>query len=145
MTVHNLYIFDRNGSCLHYNEWNRKKQAGMSKEQEYQLMYGMLFSIRSFVNKMSPVDSSDGFLSFNTSRYKLHYYETATGVKIVITTDLGVGSIRDILSQIYSTIYVEYVVKNPLCGLNEPIQSELFRSKLDNYIRGLAFFSARAG
>lgn len=33
MTVHNLYLFDRNGACLHYSEWNRKKQAGISKEE----------------------------------------------------------------------------------------------------------------
>ncbi|XP_043933222.1 trafficking protein particle complex subunit 1 [Protopterus annectens] len=145
MTVHNLFIFDRNGTCLHYSEWNRKKQAGISKEEEYKLMFGMLFSIRSFVGKMSPVDMKEGFLSFQTSKYKLHYYETPTGLKFVLNTDLGVQNIRDILHQIYSNIYVEYVVKNPLCAQNEPIQSELFRTKLDNFIRGLPFFSARAG
>ncbi|KAM6452292.1 trafficking protein particle complex subunit 1 [Liasis olivaceus] len=145
MTVHNLYLFDRNGACLHYSEWNRKKQAGISKEEEFKLMYGMLFSIRSFVSKMSPLDMKDGFLSFQTSKYKLHYYETPTGLKVVMNTDLGVGNIQDILHQIYSHIYVEYVVKNPLCNLNETIQSELFRNKLDSFVRALPFFSARAG
>ena len=38
-------------------------------------------------------------------------------------------------------IYVEYVVKNPLCRLDEPIQSELFASKLDAFIRSLPIFN----
>ncbi|XP_033040596.1 trafficking protein particle complex subunit 1 isoform X1 [Trachypithecus francoisi] len=183
MTVHNLYLFDRNGVCLHYSEWHRKKQAGIPKEevtrgprcspapplqtpaiptphpvsrinreltlplslQEYKLMYGMLFSIRSFVSKMSPLDMKDGFLAFQTSRYKLHYYETPTGIKVVMNTDLGVGPIRDVLHHIYSALYVELVVKNPLCPLGQTVQSELFRSRLDSYVRSLPFFSARAG
>ncbi|XP_001508283.2 trafficking protein particle complex subunit 1 [Ornithorhynchus anatinus] len=144
MTVHNLYLFDRNGVCLHYSEWHRKKHAGIPKEEEYKLMYGMLFSIRSFVSKMSPLDMKEGFLAFQTSRYKLHYYETPTGLKVVMNTDLGVGSIRDVLHHIYSGIYVEFVVKNPLCPLGEAVQSELFRTRLDAYVRGLPFFSARA-
>ncbi|KAG8441515.1 hypothetical protein GDO86_007035 [Hymenochirus boettgeri] len=94
--------------------------------------------------KMSPI-RKDGFLSFQTSKYKLHYYETPSGLKMVMNTDLSVGNTRDILHQIYSTIYVEYVVKNSLCSLNEPIQSELFKTKLDSFIRSLPFFSARAG
>ena len=40
-------------------------------------------------------------------------------------------------------IYVEYVVKNPLCKLGEPITSDLFKVKLDDYIRGLPIFATR--
>ncbi|XP_051947387.1 trafficking protein particle complex subunit 1 [Xyrauchen texanus] len=144
MTVHNLYIFDRNGTCLHYGEWNRKKQAGISKDEEFKLMYGMLFSIRSFVSKMSPLDMKDGFMMFQTSRYKLHYYETPTGIKLVMNTDLSVPNCRDTLQQIYSTLYVEYIVRNPLCVLGESLQSDVFNTKLESFIRALPFFSVRA-
>lgn len=45
----------------------------------------------------------------------------------------------------FSQLYVEFVVKNPLCPLGQTVQSELFRSRLDSYVRSLPFFSARAG
>ncbi|KAL1780516.1 trafficking protein particle complex subunit 1 [Sigmodon hispidus] len=145
MTVHNLYLFDWDGMCLHYSEWHHKKQAGIPKEEKYKLMYEMLFFIHSFVNKMSPLDMKDGFLSFQTSWYKLHYYETPTGIKVVMNTDVGVGPIQDVLYHIYSALYVELGVKNPLCPMGQTVQSELFRSRLDSYVRSLPFFSARAG
>ncbi|XP_052057561.1 trafficking protein particle complex subunit 1-like [Mytilus californianus] len=143
MTIYNLHIFDRNGTCLYYVEWNRRKSAGMSQSEEFKLMYGMIHSIKSFVSRISPTDLKDGFLNFKTNRYKLHFYETPSGLKIVINTDLGVGNIRDTLHQIYSNIYVEYVVRNPVCDLDKPITSELFQTKLDEFIRGLPFFPSR--
>ncbi|XP_070537796.1 trafficking protein particle complex subunit 1-like [Ptychodera flava] len=143
MTIYNIYIFDRNGTCLYYYEWNRKKQAGMSKEEEFKLMYGMIFSMKSFISRMSPTDYKDGFLNFKTNKYKLHFYETPSGLKFIMNTDLSVGNTRDVLHQIFSQIYIEFVVKNPMCRLGEPITSELFRHKLDNFVRGLPFFQQR--
>ncbi|KAM9414411.1 trafficking protein particle complex subunit 1 [Pholidichthys leucotaenia] len=144
MTVHNLYIFDRDGNCLYYHEWNRKKQAGISKEEEFKLMYGMLFSIRSFVSKMSPLDMKDGFLSFQTSKYRLHYYETPSGLKFVLNTDLSVANARETLNSIYTNLYVELIVKNPMCSPSQTLDSELFISRLDAFIRALPYYSPRA-
>ena len=68
MTIHTLYIFDRGGSCIYYKEWLRTKKSGLPQEEEFKLMYGMIFSIKSFVQRMSPSDMRDGFLNFKTSK-----------------------------------------------------------------------------
>lgn len=116
----------------------------------------MLFSIKSFVNKISPLDIKEGFLYYRTSKYMLHYLETPSGLKFILNTDNSSQDVRELLQQIYSQvrkqfdiniycfvivsifsfqIYVEYVVKNPLCKMQQPIQSELFKTKLDAFIK----------
>jgi hypothetical protein len=42
-------------------------------------MYGSLYSIKSFVAKISPIDPREGFLFYKTDKYTLHYFETASG------------------------------------------------------------------
>lgn len=104
MTIFNLYIFDKMGTLMHYAEWNRTKKSGITREevkfythchvnkqnfifslyvylQEAKLTYGMLFSIKSFVSKISPHDPREGFLYYKTNRYALHYLETPSGLK----------------------------------------------------------------
>ncbi len=141
MTVYNMYIFDRNCTCLYYKQWMRHKEAGISQDEEFKLMYGMIFSIKSLVSRLSTVSTKESFTNYSTTKYKLHFFETATGLKFVLNTDTNVGSLNDVMYHIYSNIYVEYISRNPLCKAGEWIKSELFCSELDTYVRGLPLFN----
>ena len=87
MTIYNLYLFDRDGTLLFYHEWIRTKHTSLSKEEEAKLLYGMLFSLKSFSAKLSPADMKTGFMSYKTSIYRLSLYETASSLKFVVNTD----------------------------------------------------------
>jgi len=142
MTIFNLYIFDEKGSLLYYKEWLRKKHTSMDKQEEGKLLYGMLFSIKSFCGKLSPTDMKDGFTCYKTSKYRLNYYETPSGYKFVLNTDTAVTHpiVRDLLQNIYGKVFVEYVIKNPMYVLGQPVDCELFDNKLDEYVKSASFF-----
>lgn len=112
--------------------------------QEAKLLYGMLFSLNSFVNKLSPFDMKEGFLSYRTNKYRLNYLETPSNLKFILTTDISVTHpvVRDLINKIYAQIYVEYAVKNPMYQMGQPIKSELFTSKLDELVKGSALFKS---
>lgn len=59
----------------------------------------------------------DQFISYRTGHYKLHYYETPTGLKFVMVTDTKTNNLRIVLHQIYVSLYVEY---GELGGLQAP-------------------------
>ena len=73
--------------------------------QEAKLMYGMLYSIRSFVSKISPSDVKEGFQCYRTSKYKLNYYETPSGIKYIMNTDLNSQNIRELMQAINSQVF----------------------------------------
>jgi trafficking protein particle complex subunit 1 len=158
MTIYNLYIFDKHGTLLYYAEWNRVKQSGITKDevevdflrfslisfyfpqQEAKLMYGSLFSIKSFVSKMSPIDPREGFMFYKTNKYALHYHETPSGLKFVLNTDVTSTGVKEILQQLYAKVFVEYAVRNPLWTPGTPITSDLFKVKLDEFIKQSAIY-----
>jgi hypothetical protein len=132
-TVHRAQIFDRQGQPLYYREFNRPLAAS---KDEHKLMYGFLFSLKKLVASLSP-KKGGGFYACSTSAYKLHYFETASGLRFVMTTDLAMADMRDVLRYIYSNFYVECLVKNPLWRPGEPITCPNFTKSLERYVATL--------
>ena len=111
------------------------------------LVYGMLYSLKNVVNKLS-TRPNDRLLSLKTSSYKLFVYTMPSGMKLALFTDAsynssGVGNqsleVRDLLNQLYLKVFVEYAVKNPLCdsqSFQRTLESNpVFALKLDEFIR----------
>ena len=78
-----------------------------------------------------------GFYACSTSAYRLHYFESASGLRFVLTTDLAATDMREALRHIYSQIYVECLTKNPLYTPGEPITCSLFTQTLERYVSSL--------
>lgn len=80
----------------------------------------------------------DQFLCYRTGEYKMHYFETPTQLKLVMLTDTRVGNMRTVLHQIWATLYVEYVIKNPLSPIEHTggvgMSTELFEGGLDAFM-----------
>lgn len=50
------------------------------------------------------------------------FYKGRFAVQIVFNTDQNVGNLQDHLAYIYSNLYVEYVIKNPLYEPGRPFR-----------------------
>lgn len=65
--------------------------------------------------------------------------EMPTSLKIVLIIEANNGKnneyFKQCLRDFYRTVYVEYVVRNPLiCQKGQPIESTLFREKANEFI-----------
>ncbi|XP_063725462.1 trafficking protein particle complex subunit 1-like [Symsagittifera roscoffensis] len=154
MPIYNLYIFNLScGKCVYYCEFNRRHKTQDFKENNDQVnMLGMCHTLKDFMQRVATSDSNsssnnnsgsgkDSFVSYKTSKAKVHYYETPSGIAFVLVTDPHVGDIRNILQELHKSVWVEYVAKNPLCDWTQTITSNLFREKVSDFMKALPCYS----
>ncbi len=99
---------------------------------------------RSEVPTQLPAFGPDqGFFRYATDAYVLFHLETPTGYKLVLTGDAAAGDLRHALWTIYSDLYTNFALKNPLYTPGTPITNAGFIAAVDRYIRSLPAFTAR--
>ncbi|KAL9602590.1 MAG: hypothetical protein Q9219_001734 [cf. Caloplaca sp. 3 TL-2023] len=158
MVVYSFYIFDRHAECIYKKKWTPRPSStgyksqsssvvldgasqpkALSAEDDAKLVFGTIFSLRNMVRKLGGQD--DTFVSYRTAHYKLHYYETPTSLKFVMVTDTKTNNLRIVLHQIYVSLYVEYVVKNPLSPIEHPggigVDCEMFELGVEQFVVSL--------
>ncbi|KAK4214553.1 Sybindin-like family protein [Rhypophila decipiens] len=160
MVIYSFYIFDRHTECIYSKKWlppsaegnptgpstfpttngaPHRHYNGNKASDDAKLIFGTVFSLRNMVRKLGGED--DAFIAYRTAQYKLHFYETASNLRLVMLTDTSAPSMRNVLHQIYINLWVEFVVKNPLSPAEhkggDGVRNELFEYGLDQFIRGI--------
>ncbi|KAI9810563.1 MAG: TRAPP subunit bet5 [Phylliscum demangeonii] len=94
---------------------SKRPSDRLSAKDDAKLIFGTVFSLRNMVRKLGGAE--DNFISFRTAQYKVHYYETATNLKLVMLSDTKTSNLRVVLHQIYVNLYVEYAPARALFAL----------------------------
>ncbi len=139
-----FFIFHRNGTCIcHIDKIdnqdvviNKAINPSSNKESEhrYKLLYGMLFSMKSFVKTLSPIKSADCLRSFSTSNYKLHYAEFINGLRFVCLSTPTSNDYSDELRKIHKLFYTTLIANNMFINTEEQIKNDIFLEQVNNYL-----------
>lgn len=159
--IYTLYIYNRHGSCIYYQDWGRQVQPAdwfRKRDTIWILTCSQAIHQNRFADAVNlfhipPPHSHHvlrenekaGFHFYKTTAYKLHFFETATNYKFVLTTDPDVPDLRDHLKSIYKNVFVEYITKNPLIDPDQdtPIHCELFNEKLNTEIKTISTLKSK--
>ena len=73
---------------LYYKEWNRPLNTLADDiAEERKLMFGMIFSMKDLVSRLSPQTSNEGLHTIKTNSFTLHHFQSASGVMFILNTD----------------------------------------------------------
>lgn len=87
----------------------------------YAIAAYQVYNVKSIDGKTKQTSSS-GIETLENDLFKLHCFQTVTGVKFLILTDLNSIVQKDVLLRKIYELYSDYVLKNPFYSLDMPIR-----------------------
>ncbi|XP_072049513.1 trafficking protein particle complex subunit 4-like [Amphiura filiformis] len=89
------------------------------------MLASMFHSLYAIGCQLSPEHKSSGIQVLETDAFKLHCFQTLSGIKILVLADPKQAGIEVLLRKIYE-IYSDFALKNPFYSIDMPIRCELF-------------------
>ncbi|XP_030767244.1 trafficking protein particle complex subunit 4 [Sitophilus oryzae] len=93
----------------------------------------MFYPLFAIASQLSPEPKSSGIEVLEADTFKLHCFQTLTGVKVMIIVDKTQIGTEVLLKKVYE-LYADYALKNPFYSLEMPIRCELFDTNLKSML-----------
>uniref|UniRef100_A0A915AHV4 Trafficking protein particle complex subunit n=1 Tax=Parascaris univalens TaxID=6257 RepID=A0A915AHV4_PARUN len=91
-------------------------------------------SLFTIAAQLSPIPRSSGIEVLTTTQFKLHCFQSTSGVKFVVVGVAGMsGAVEGLLRRIYE-LYADYALKNPFYSMDMPIRCQRFDDAIKNLI-----------
>jgi hypothetical protein len=107
----------------------------LSKQQidNYQTFNNQPLLDTIFRPEKQPIPQTLGINFIECRNFKLHCFQTPTGLKILIASTPNYPDVGSCLRGV-NVLYVDYVLKNPFYELGMPIRNDLFEHHLNKFL-----------
>lgn len=93
----------------------------------------MFYPLFAIAVQLSPEPKSSGIEILEADTFKLHCFQTLTGVKFMVVAEPIQTGIDALLKKIYE-LYSDFALKNPFYSLEQPLRCELFDQNLQQLL-----------
>ena len=125
--IYAVHIINKAGGLAYNKDFNDGLQRLSSND--YLIFAGTFHGIHAITSKISPVPSSSGIEMLETEAFRIHCYQTLTGLKFLLITDPTHQQADVHMRKLYE-IYADYATKNPFFTPEMPIRCDKFDQAL---------------
>lgn len=93
----------------------------------------MFYPLFAIASQLSPELKSSGIEVLEADTFRLHCFQTLTGIKFIAVVENGQPGVEVLLKRIYE-LYADFVLKNPFYGNDQPIRCALFDTNLQQLL-----------
>jgi trafficking protein particle complex subunit 4 len=90
----------------------------------------MFYPLFAIASQLSPEPKSSGIEILEADTFRLHCFQTLTGVKFMVVAEPTQAGLEVLLKKIYE-LYSDFALKNPFYSLEQPLRCELFDQNLN--------------